>query len=234
MKSTERYVWMAVVGILVATLFIRGCKNEFLPIWKKCPAEVKCPTVDTATSYTAVYDSLQKRIDFLEQNGKLRVTKKPKTPKPAFWFALENNSVDTAAILNNYKAQLLDCYAENSYTLPYRDDSIAAVMNITVSSNKTKEAKLSYKLIFPVAHTNNLVTVTTDTTVVRGYGPALTFGGGIEAGANGLYFAGIGLGISTNKGSHIAVDYNAYKLLTGEDKYSFRLGYHQAIRFRKK
>lgn len=234
MKSKERLVWIAVVGVLIAALFIKGCKNEMLPIWKKCPVAVKCPTVDTTTSYIAVFDSLQKKIDFLEKNGghstKLKVTK-PKAQDPAFWFALEAG-VDTAAIIEKYKATLADCFAENTYTLPYRDDSIAAVMNITVRENEAKEAKLSYKLIFPVAHTSNLVTVTTDTTVVRGYGCALTFGGGIEAGVNGLYFAGGGLGISTNKGSHFSVEYNAYKLLTGEDKYSFRVGYHQVIRFK--
>lgn len=226
---------MAVAGVLIAALFIRGCKNEMLPIWKRCPVAVKCPTVDTATSYIEVFDSLQRRIDFLEQSGKpfdkLRVTK-PKAQDPAFWFTMEQGA-DTAAIIERYKATLADCFAENSYTLPYHDDSIAAVMNITVSENKAKEAKLSYKLIFPVAHTSNLVTVTTDTTVVHGYGPALTFGGGIEAGVNGLYFAGGGLGISTTKGSHFTVEYNAYKLLTGEDKYSFRVGWHQVIRLRK-
>lgn len=237
MKSKERLVWMAVAGVLIAALFIKGCKNEMLPIWKKCPVAVKCPTVDTATSYIAVFDSLQKRIDFLVKNNgpstTLRVTKKQKAQDPAFWFALEAG-VDTVAIIEKYKATLADCFAENTYTLPYRDDSIAAVMNITVSENKAQEAKLSYKLIFPVAHTSNLVTVTTDTTVLRGYGGALTFGGSIEAGVNGLYFAGGGLGISTNKGSHFAVEYNAYKLLTGEDKYSFRVGYHQVLRLRKK
>lgn len=239
MKAQERLIWMAAVGILFATVMIKSCKNDMqLPFWKKCPAEVKCQTVDTATSYVAVFDSLQKRIIFLESNipsTKIRVTRAKKEDVP-FLFELEHSftAEDTAAILKKYNAEVLDCYSERLYELPFRDDSIDAKMSITVAENKAKRAELTYKLIFPVAHTNNLVTVTTDTTVLRGYGGALTFGGGIEAGVNGLYFAGGGLGISTNKGSHFAVEYNAYKLLTGEDKYSFRVGWHQSIRFRNK
>lgn len=236
MKTQERYVWMSAVMILLAVVMLKSCKNDMqLPFWKKCPDVVKCPTVDTATFTTAVFDSLVNRIVFLESNGPsaaVKVTNKKVNKDPEFWFALEQGA-DTAAIIEKYKATLVDCFSENRYELPYKDDSISAVLNITVANNKAQEAVMDYQFLFPVAHTSNLVTVTTDTTVLRGYGPALTFGGGIEAGINGLYFAGGGLGISTNRGSHFAVEYNAYKLLTKEDNYSFRVSYYQVLRFRK-
>lgn len=231
MKNKERYVWMVITGVLfVVIIMLRSCNDVQVPFFKKCPPVVKCPELDTTDTYAAVWDSLQKRIVFLEDEAA-----KPKRVihnDVVLPFGLEKT--DTAAIIAWYEKQLDDCAEERQYEFPYRDDSLSATLNIDVAFNKAKRATLDYKFLFPVGHAEKDVSVTYDTTVVRGYGSALTFGGGIEAGANGLYFAGIGLGISTNKGSHIAVDYNAYKLLTGEDKYSFRLGYHQAIRFKKR
>jgi len=133
-------------------------------------------------------------------------------------------STDTALLRQVLHEVLARYYEVNVQHTTTEDTNLIVETWDTISKNQLQGRKLQYKILRP-------------TQIIKNNPPVINkvFAGFyLEAGANGLYSIAPEITFENKKGTLLRLNYNAYNLATGKDKYSFGVGIAQKISFRKK
>lgn len=167
------------------------------------------------------YDSIPRQINNSTISNPITVKPGAVNIPPAQLTILQ--STDTALLKSVLKEILNRYYEVRTQEITSADDSISITAVNTITENRITNSKLSYRIKFPVSHITNNPPVRNK-----------VFAGiYLEAGANGLYSVAPQVAFENKRGMLLSLNYNAYNLATGTDKYSFGVGVAQKISFRK-
>lgn len=178
--------------------------------------------VEPQTTITLKYDSIPKVIN------------NSHTEKPVVYKAGEINippaqlnilqSTDTSLLRQVLHEVLARYYEVNVHHTTTADTSLIVDTWDTICQNQLQGRKLQYKILRPTQ-------IITNNPPVRN---KVFAGFYLEAGANGLYSVAPEISFENKKGTLLRLNYNAYNLATGKDKYSFGVGIAQKISLRRK
>lgn len=205
MKLTERLILYVIA--LAAILFF----------YFKKPVTVNNPYVTVKLNYDS--------IPVVNNNSTIE--------KPLVYKAGEINipaaqlnilqSTDTALLRQVLHEVLARYYEVNVQHTTTADTSLIVDTWDTISQNQLQGRKLQYKILRPTQ-------IITNNPPVRN---KVFAGFYLEAGANGLYSIAPEITFENKKGMLLKLNYNAYNLATGKDKYSFGIGLSKKISLRK-
>ena len=206
MPKTERYILYVIILGFIVWFFLRKPVN----------------TDDANVTVSLKYDSIPTQINsstiekpVVIKQGEFNI------PEPIIEIMQGN---DTALLRQVLHEVLARYYEERVQHTTTADTNIIVETWDSITENAIYGRKLQYKWLRP-----------TEVKIVQPTQRNKVFGGiYLEAGANGLYSIAPELSFENKKGMLLRLNYNAFNLATGKDKYSFGVGISQKISFRKK